>query len=79
MARREWQEGGTTLPTSGITEVSSTPVFATVRRITADYGLSKATVHRKLTEKKIRGKKAGRITLVEVRSLIEYLASLPDR
>ena len=43
----------------------TTPVYAPVKAIIAEYGLSKSTLHRKLTAWLIKGKKIGRTTLVD--------------
>ena len=50
-----------------------------VKRVCEIFGWCRATVHRKLTRKLIRGKKDGRITLVELKSVYDHVASLPDR
>jgi hypothetical protein len=57
----------------------TTPVYAPVKAIIAEYGLSKSTLHRKLTAWLIKGKKIGRTTLVDVASVLVYLANCPDQ
>ena len=60
-------------------EVHMEAEYVRVKRITEIFGWFKATVHRKLSRKLIRGKKDGRITLVELKSVYDHVASLPDR
>ena len=57
----------------------TTPAYAPVKAIIAEYGLSKSTLHRKLTAGQIKGKKIGRSTLIDVASLRDYLATCPNR
>jgi excisionase family DNA binding protein len=56
------------------------PKMITVKACAALLGVSDDTVHRRLTAKKLRGKKiSARLTLIYADSVTEFLASCPDR
>jgi excisionase family DNA binding protein len=55
------------------------PEYVSVRAISERFGWHKSTTHRLLTAKKIRGKKVGRSTMVNVASVEAYVKNLPDR
>ncbi len=58
---------------------ASTPLYLSVKQVTAQFGYSRATVHRKLSKGLFHGKKDGRITLVLLSSVLAYVNSLPNR
>jgi hypothetical protein len=58
---------------------ASTPVYVTVKQVVERFGISRATTHRKLSAGLFKGKKVGRITLVELASVVAYLDSCPNR
>lgn len=57
----------------------SGPEYVSVKWISEHYGWHKSTVHRKLDRKLIAGKKDGRKTMIDLRSVEAYVKNLPDR
>ena len=59
--------------------MNAAPIYVPVKQIVAQFGYSRATVHRRLSAGEFKGKKDGRITLVLLSSVRDYIERLPDR